>query len=345
MAALRQALRSDYSRFVSGWSSYERVGALAALDAAGIFDESYANDLARVSNTFGLYSQARLFTVMQSHGLGGSQAAKAIGDRLQAGVITKMEAGREIFAGFQSREYGYWGGLALGSEIKTIGSMMDAIFRIDPKSAKLGFLTDYLISRSGDSGWGSTQDNMAAMRALKTVLTTPSTTPGVSLEVSSTTGKKQFATGGKALSVFQFSDPAAVSVSVRSGVSKDQPIHLLMYTDYQPLVRGSLVTAENAGFAVDRELIAIGSDGSPADKYPVAATSAVTLPQDTVVEEHVTVVNFANANFVAVSVPIAAGFEPLNPNLAGAPKEAAPLGSFTARPTYSLYADDGVVFY
>jgi hypothetical protein len=118
-----------------------------------------------------------------------------------------------------------------------------------------------------------------------------------------------------------------------------------MSTTYQPLVRGSLVAAENAGFAVDRELIEINPDGSAADRHRTVAGGTITLSQDTVLEEHVTVVNFADAPFVAVSVPLAAGFEPLNPNLAGAPREATPLGRLTAQPSYSVYADDRVVFY
>jgi alpha-2-macroglobulin len=345
VAALRQALRSDYSRLLSGWSSYERVESLAALDAAGIFDEGYANDLAAASGGLGLYSQSRLFAVLQHHGLGGSQAATGLAGRIQAGVVTKMEAGREIFAGFASRESTYWGGLVLGSEVKTLGSVMDAIFRIDPQSRKLSLLTDYLVSRSGESGWGSTQDNMAAMRALKTMLTTPATTADVALETSSASGRKQLSTSGKSLAVFTWNDAAPITVSVRAGVSKDQPASVLLSTDYQPLVRGSLIEGENAGFAVDRELITIGPSGAATEKHRAVAGSAITLAPDTVVEEHVTVVSFADNTFVAVSVPLAAGFEPLNPNLAGAPREATPLGRLTARPTYSLYADDKVVFY
>jgi uncharacterized protein YfaS (alpha-2-macroglobulin family) len=118
-----------------------------------------------------------------------------------------------------------------------------------------------------------------------------------------------------------------------------------MVTEYQPLIRGSLVAAENAGFAVDRELIAITPSGAAGDRFRTAAGGTIELPQDTVVEDHVTVVNFGDATFVAVSVPLAAGFEPLNPNLAGAPREATPLGRLTAIPAYSVYADDKVTFY
>jgi alpha-2-macroglobulin len=63
------------------------------------------------------------------------------------------------------------------------------------------------------------------------------------------------------------------------------------------------------------------------------------------VEEHTRVINFEDRTFVAVSVPMAAGLEPLNPSLAGAPPEAKPSGALTLAPTYAIYGDDSVVFY
>jgi hypothetical protein len=64
-----------------------------------------------------------------------------------------------------------------------------------------------------------------------------------------------------------------------------------------------------------------------------------------VVEDHVQVVNPADRFYVAVVVPLAAGMEPLNPNLATAPSEAHPTGSLTLAPTYVAYLDDQVAFY
>ncbi len=64
-----------------------------------------------------------------------------------------------------------------------------------------------------------------------------------------------------------------------------------------------------------------------------------------VVEEHVRVINSGDRHFVAVIVPLAAGLEVLNPNLATAPPEAAPSGRLTLQPTYADYRDDHVAFY
>jgi len=47
---------------------------------------------------------------------------------------------------------------------------------------------------------------------------------------------------------------------------------------------------------------------------------------------------------VAVTLPLAAGFEPLNPNIATAPAEAAPSAAATLEPSYAAFADDAVTF-
>ncbi len=344
-AALRRALRSDYNRLLSGWSTYERVEALTALEAAGTWDEGYATDLLAQSEQLGLYSQARLYIALKHRGLSTARKAQDLEKRLIGSVVTKREAGREVYAGLQADQRRWWGGLVLGSPIRTVGAMATALYMADPKSVKAGMLADYIVSQSGEEGWGNTADNVAAMRALKSLLTVKSAWMDAGLDVSSSAGRKQYSMGGKGIAVFQFEDYGQVTVSVSKGADQYQGLSLLMYTDYQPMARGTLVKAENEGFAVDRELIEIGEDGAVLNKTKAAAGKPVTLALDTVVEEHVTVVNFEDRNFVAVTAPIAAGFEPLNPQLAGAPREATPAGSITLRPTYSLYADDKVVFY
>ena len=56
-------------------------------------------------------------------------------------------------------------------------------------------------------------------------------------------------------------------------------------------------------------------------------------------------VNPTERHYVAIVVPLAAGMEPLNPNLATAPPEAKPAGTLTLAPTYVAYLDDRVAFY
>ena len=345
MKALTQALRSDSKRLLSGYSSYERVEALAALDAAGAFDEGYANDLLAASAGLPLYSQARLYTTLQHRGLAGSRRAADLGKRLAASVVVKKEGNREIFAGLQNTT-DPWGGLVLSSEVKTVAALIEALLRADPRSPRLGMLSDYLVSRSGPNGWGSTQDNVAGMRVVKTLLTKNAAGGGdVVLDVTSSRGTRQLSTGGKGLAIFTLDDPGPVRISVRKGASKASPVTLLLSADYTPSARGSRLKADNAGFAAERELVTIGADGQPSARIRAVAGTPIQLALDTVVEEHARVINFEDRTFVAVSVPVASGLEPLNPNLAGAPKEAAPSGSLTLAPTYAIYGDDSVVFY
>ncbi len=63
-----------------------------------------------------------------------------------------------------------------------------------------------------------------------------------------------------------------------------------------------------------------------------------------VVEDHVRLVSSGLRHFVALVVPLAAGMEPLNPQLATAPPEAKTKGKLTLEPTYADYRDDYVAF-
>ena len=113
-----------------------------------------------------------------------------------------------------------------------------------------------------------------------------------------------------------------------------------------PADDGSQVSAEGHGFVVTRELLRVGSEDDPRRARPArTAGTSHRFAVGEVVEEHVEVVNPEERHYVAVVVPLAAGMEPLNPNLATAPPEARPRGSLTLKPTYVAYLDDSVAFY
>jgi uncharacterized protein YfaS (alpha-2-macroglobulin family) len=57
------------------------------------------------------------------------------------------------------------------------------------------------------------------------------------------------------------------------------------------------------------------------------------------------VVNPKDRHYVAITVPLAAGMEPLNANLATSPPEARPNGSDTQAPTHLAFLDDRVTYY
>jgi uncharacterized protein YfaS (alpha-2-macroglobulin family) len=116
-------------------------------------------------------------------------------------------------------------------------------------------------------------------------------------------------------------------------------------TSYVPAEDGSKVAAQSNGFVVTRELLLIKKDGPPV-KIPLAeAGTTQTFAVSDIVEEHIQIVNPKERHYVAVTAPLAAGMEPLNPKLQTAPPEAAPSGKMTQSPTYEAYQDDQAAFY
>src|SRR5439155_8105495 len=104
-------------------------------------------------------------------------------------------------------------------------------------------------------------------------------------------------------------------------------------TTYVPAADGSSVAAAAQGFVVSRELLLVKDDGTPPERVALDAPGkSVKLAVGDVVEEHVQIVNPADRHYVAVVVPLAAGVEPMNPNLATAPAEAKPAGQLTSQP-------------
>ena len=88
------------------------------------------------------------------------------------------------------------------------------------------------------------------------------------------------------------------------------------------------------------------SSAEPLERIALdTAGTTVALTVADVVEDHVRVVNPEARHYIAIVVPLAAGMEPLNPNLATAPPEAKPQGQLTLQPTYAAYLDDQVAFY
>ena len=77
----------------------------------------------------------------------------------------------------------------------------------------------------------------------------------------------------------------------------------------------------------------------------VKAGEALEIQIGTIVEEHIRVVNPEVRHYVAIAAPFAAGFEPMNPNLATAPEAAKPAETMTLEPAYAQYQDDRVIFY
>lgn len=348
--ALKEALRSDYSHFIDGQSFTERVEALYALALAGEFQESYAQDFLAQATAMNLYSEAKILSAFLDQQPDNQQAVQRLSGDLWKSLIFKLREGQEVYEGLQYREK-TWGGLINSSEVKTMSGVARSLFKAEPQNARVRLLIDELISRGEGDGWGSTNANAAALTTLGVVLGQPQPPEqGQTLTLTFGATTETLDTTGQAITRYATEVPDEGLLAYTSGPTENMPM-IWNRLSYLPANAGDTVTQKNDGFVVDRELLvlqcAIGEADctKPPVKQPVKPNEQVELPVGTIVEEHLQVVNPEDRNFVAIRAPFAAGFDPMNPNLATSPKEAQPSGTLTLEPSYALYEDDQVTFY
>jgi hypothetical protein len=124
-----------------------------------------------------------------------------------------------------------------------------------------------------------------------------------------------------------------------------RPLVLAAETRYVLAEDGSRAASASNGFVVTRELFRI-VDGAPPERIALSEPGiTVPLAIGAIVEEHVQIVNPQERHHVAITAPLAAGLEPLNPALATAPREAAPSRPPTLAPTYVRFLDDAVAYF
>lgn len=342
VGTLRQALRSDYSRFITGEAYTERVMALRALAAAGKLDSAYLSELARRSEYLNLESSAQVLRLLYA---GGGQAAatrEGLGKKVSSGVVVRLHQGREIYGGLQDTAQAR-NGLILPSETRTLAEILRAVTAAPKADSRLDILTDALVTLGQGDGWGSTQANASAMLALADVM--KGKPAGETHKLELVIGEqKQTLEIGASNPVQRVATASAAKVGFRSLAKR--PLIVRAETSYLPQAIGSLAPAGASGFIVSREVLRPRGGDEPAERQRLAEPgSIIKLAVGDVVEEHVEVVSNLDRNFVAVVVPLAAGMEPLNPGLATAPPEARPTGSLSSAPSYVAYLDDQVTFY
>jgi hypothetical protein len=123
-----------------------------------------------------------------------------------------------------------------------------------------------------------------------------------------------------------------------------RPVLALREASYVPAAPGWRATAVQNGFVLIRSLSRVPVGGGPMLALATAPDGALHLANGDVVEETAELVNPEPRTMVAVSLPIAAGLEPLNPNLATATAEATPSAGPTLAPTYTAFGDDAVLY-
>ena len=344
-STLERSLRSDWSRFIDGEAYLERTWALSALAAAGKFSPSYGAELARKARNLDLEGEAQVLLAFTEGGETGGAQVKLMAQELRDGVAFRLYQGREIYGGLQDRRASR-SGLVLPSETRTLAQVVRALRRVPDETKRMPLLVDALIGLGRGNGWGTTNASAEALMALSE-LVDPSTMPAATAELTLTVGGETSSLSvGKGAPLARWRGETAGHGEVKL-VSASEPLTTVrLESSWVPATDGSQETAVSDGFVVTREMLRIKSDGSPPDRIALDAAGQIQrFSVGEVVEERVHVVCPQARHFVAVVVPLAAGMEPLNPNLATAPPEAKPSQDLSTRPSYAEYLDDRVAFY
>lgn len=349
--SLKNALRSDYRYFINGASYAERCWALTALADAGELDTGYAAELARRANYLDLESKAQVVYALFRSGEKDSALLKKLMDDVWNGVVFRLYQGNEIYGGLQETA-GSRNALILPSETRTLAEVIRAASLSNlAAESRQQVLVNGLVTLGQDDGWGSTNANGAALLSLSTYISGADTTTAGSdeqLEVKVVMGDTSDTTILKNRNSMRHvaNDYSGEIQLSHSGPPNEEPLIVRSETTYVPREDGSNVAAFSQGFVVGRELLKIQKGDIPAEKITIEKPgSRIQLMVGDIIEEHVEVVNPEDRNYVAVVVPLAAGMEPLNPNLATAPPEATPSGQTTLTPTYVAFMDDQMAYY
>jgi hypothetical protein len=348
LAALEQALRSDYSGFLAGEAWAERTWALRALARAGRFDPAYGNELARNAQFLDLENVASVLTAFERAGRADAAALPPLEEQLWNGTVTRLHQGREIYGGLKE-ERAARSPLVLPTETRTLATMVQALAPRATGSAeeeKLRLLVAALVGLGKGDGWGTTNANAAAIAALAERLASGRSAAGeAKLALAAPEGARDLTLGpGSPTARWVSTAPGTATLTLAPGGAAT--VVARVQTSYLPAEDGSRAPARREGFVVAREALLVAGGGAPPERRPIESPgTALELTVSDVVEEHVQVVNPQERHYVAVVVPLAAGMEPLNPALETAPPEAKPAGRLTAEPTYVAFLDDQVAYF
>jgi uncharacterized protein YfaS (alpha-2-macroglobulin family) len=207
-------------------------------------------------------------------------------------------------------------------------------------------VADALTSLGGGDGWGSTNANAEALLALTAYLKSNTGAPPQTVNVTLSGGTQTIALSGKAaLQRLVSTDGAAVRV-IAPGATATNPVSVQDDLTWLPAADGSTVAPAANGFVVSLESDRIDLSGAPPARVLLSKPS-ITLQYTVgdVIEDHLQVVNPKDRHYVAITVPLAAGMEPMDPSLSTAPPEATPSAPPTLAPSYVAFLDDRVSYF
>jgi len=334
---LRQSLRSDYPFFLVSGGLAERSWALAALAEAGELDAGYAAELTRRSSLMTLESRAEVIQAVARSRQPDPAIRTSLQNELWSGIVFRLVNGSETYGGLQADPATLYPSL-LPSDARALAAVIRATKDIG-NNPRRRLLVDALVARAGSTGWGSTNANAEAFLALADYFGTGGdATQNLVLKRGT---EQRTLSLEPARPVGRFTDltPAELRLSASGGT---QPLAVLIDQSYLPFEDGSKVAALAEGFAVASSIKRVAAGQATELDQP---GQKLSFAVGDIVEQTAEVVNPGERHQVAIIVPLAAGMEPLNPNLATAPPEAKPSEAPSLAPTYAEYLDDQVAFY
>jgi alpha-2-macroglobulin len=333
---LTQSLRSDYPHLLADSALLERTTALYALAVGGKLDTAYASELARTAGALNTNGLAMVVSAISQTPNADRALVAGLLETLWSRVHILARNGTPAYAGLA--DFGA-NPLILPSETGALAEVTRAVALATPHEPRLTLLRGGLVALGGPDGWGSTNADAAALRALATSWDV--TTADVPVTVGLPDGARQ-ATLGHAVPMARWTTTQAGPMRVTNAGTR--PVLALQQAAYVPTPPGWQATPEQHGFVLTRSLLRVPGGTAPMTSLTAGADGALHLANGDIVEETAELVNPEARTMVAVELPIAAGLEPLNPNLVTAPAEATPSAGPTLTPTYTAFGDDSVLY-
>jgi uncharacterized protein YfaS (alpha-2-macroglobulin family) len=333
---LEQALRSDYPRLFALEAVRERSAALWALAEGGDIQPAYATELARRAGQMATETIASVTSAVARLPAENHALLPALTDELWRRVQTRLDHGETVYAGLTDQPANP---LILPSETRGLAEVTRAVAATSPQEPRLALLRAGLLRIADGDGWGSTNATAAALRALAASWQRPGADTHVNFTLPN--APNQAGTIAAATPLLQATTHQVGQIGI-TATGQAGPLALLTDTTYVPAPLGALAHAAPHGFVIGRTLFRVPDTG-PMERLEAAADGSLHLKTGDVIEEVDEVVNPEPRTNVALRLPMPAGMEPLNPNLATAPANAAPSAAPSQVPDYASYGDDEVL--
>ncbi|MBI5494335.1 MAG: hypothetical protein HY904_04860 [Deltaproteobacteria bacterium] len=335
---LKRVLRSDFVGFVSSWKLNQQATAMRALARVGALDEHYVIELFNRRSEMDVTALADLAAVLTERDSFRAQA-DAARNELWDTLIIKLQRGKPILQELKWRRSG-WDGYWLASRTSAVASVFEALLLLSPQDNRHETLRDAMVAYASPTlGWGSTYDNRRSLAALGAYLDRArSQVPRISVALD---GQQAVELDEKRkLGQRRFTSDQTLAGSVKGG-----EVGVRAAYAWLPAARGDQAAPLKQGFIVSRAFTVHHEDGTSDATKEDTPGQELRLRVGDIVEVSATIVADEPRYHVALIVPFAAGFEPMNAALANASSDARPSQSDTTTPSYVQRLDQENRYY